>query len=652
MSARAPCTWAGLPSVVARAAATSAGVSRVPPSPLLLTARACSPPAPSLPQVPGARCCRADRRCHLPGGESELGGRIGWAAHGFHAFHHAVGWAPQAHASLLRSQCCWQASSPVEAAALALLAAWAVSWSVGGPSRAAQALSALQLSRLLGVALLQSALRQQLVPAPPAGKAASSQENSGKAGAATSPAQRRRLAPPSPGKDIASYRLPEHSLRGKKGGKRQLQEPAAQQGAAAQQPGTAAQQQGTAAQQSAAVQRPTAQQRWSMDAVPLAARQQVRALAKPRTSLDFDATPASPPPKGPRGSSAAAAQQLGHSRGSVADHRAAPQLAEGGGSSGGGGGGSAGGSPSRRREKSFRPRMQRIASGQELAELAAGLPSSDSTRFSIDSERGPGSADAQQAVVHPSLAAAVAASAAAAAGPAALSSWLPTRLLPAWSAAGSEDGSAAADSSAAAAELPTSPRQAAAAALDAVSRWAASTGTAAAAWTGSTLDAVLRPLIPGNGSAALAGATSLLWRSPSAPQSGASGSGEPCSLSTAPSAPLPGAGEAAAARRPSHGGAPAVSDRRRQSVDGVSPRHYTHGGVSADPNRLQALENLAAAARLQSCASRSRLGPPTPGHAAVAAGGAAAAGTPLGADAGASALASVGLDGDCPQVRR
>lgn len=524
-----------------------------------------------------------------------------------------------------------QASSPVEAAALALLAAWAVSWSLGGPSRAAQTLSALQLSRLLGVALLQSALRQHLVTLSTLSKSGGSQDSSGKAAAPTSPAQRRRQAPPSPGKDINSYRLPDHSLRLKK----QAAAPAAQQG--------------SSPQQSAA----NSQQRWSMDAVPLSARQQVRALAKPRTSLDFDATPASPPPKGPRGGSAAAAQQLQHSRGSVADHRAAPQLAEGGS---GGSGTSAGtsGSHGRRREKSFRPRMQRIASGQELAELAAGRCSSESARTSSDSGHVCQTADgAQQAIVHSSLAAAVAASAAAAAGPAALSSWLPTRLLPAWSSAGSEDGSAAADGSApapadplATAELPTSPRQAAAAALDAVGRWAASTGTAAAAWTGSTLDAVLRPLIPGNGSAALASARSLLWRSPSTPQGGASAGSEAGSasgLQPAPSAPLP-------TRRPAHGSAGA--DRRRQSVDGVSPRHYTHGGVTADPNRLQALENLAAAARLQLCASRSRLGPPTPGHAAVAAGGAGCAGAPLGADAGASALASVGLDGDCPQVRQ
>lgn len=393
-----------------------------------------------------------------------------------------------------------------------------------------------------------------------------------------------------------------------------------------------------------------------MDTVPLSARQQVRTIAKPRTSVDFDAAPASPPAKGPRGSAAAAQQQLQHSRRSVADHCAAPQLAEGGSS----GSNVATGSPGRRREKGFRPRMQRIASGQELAELAAGRPStdsrhsSDSARLSSDSARASGTAEAQQAVhVLPSLAAAVESSAAAASGPAALSSWLPTRLLP-WGA--SEDGSSpAADSSSPAAdssdvlpEPPTSPREAAAAALDAVGRWAASTGTAAAAWTGSTLDAVLRPLIPGNGSAALASATSLLWRSPSAPQhcTGA-GSERASGLQTAPSAPLPDAGQALPPRRPSHSTA---ADRRRQSVDGVSPRHYTHGGVTADPNRLQALENLAAAARLQSCASRSRLGPPTPGHAAVAAGGAACAGTPLGADAGASALASVGLDGDCPQV--
>jgi hypothetical protein len=64
---------------------------------------------------------------------------------------------------------------------------------------------------------------------------------------------------------------------------------------------------------------------------------------------------------------------------------------------------------------------------------------------------------------------------------------------------------------------------------------------------------------------------------------------------------------------------------RRQSIDGVSSRHYTHGGVHTQPERRAALEQLAGAAR---------------------------AGLPqLGAGAKTSALASVGLDGDCPEVR-
>ena len=503
-----------------------------------------------------------------------------------------------------------------------MLAAWAASWSLGGQSRAAQALSALQLSRLLGIALLQSAQQQQ----PGAGKLDAGKPDAGEpvgsqpaaAGAAqasapSSPAQRRRLAPPSPGKDISSYRLPDRTLPSK-GGKQQPAAAAAAAGAASQQP---------------TAQQPAAAQRWSMDAAPSASRPQVRAHAKPRTSLDFDATPASPPAKASR-RDRAAQQQLRRSRRSVADHRAAPRLAEGAE-----GAAPASGSPARRREKQFRPRMQRIASGQELAELAAGRRSTDSSCASSESGRSP-TAAAAPGGVHPSLAAAVAASAPAG-GPAALSSWLPTRLLPAWAPEGGSGANASARG-----EPPTSPRDTAAAALDAVARWATSTGTAAAAWTGSALDAALRPLVPGGGPAALAGATSLLWRSPSAPQRATSAGGEPpaaAGLQTAPSAPLP---KAPVSRRGSHAG----SDRRRLSVDGASPRHYTHGGVTADPNRLQALENLAAAARLQSCATLSRLGP---GHVAVAAGG-PAAGVPLGADAGASALASVGLDGDCPQV--
>lgn len=131
----------------------------------------------------------------------------------------------------------------------------------------------------------------------------------------------------------------------------------------------------------------------------------------------------------------------------------------------------------------------------------------------------------------------------------------------------------------------------------------ASTGTACAAWASSTVEA-------------------LLGRSPPFAALGEPGRGPAAGQgpATAASVPLP----ATPARRR------AAGDGRRQSVDGASARHYRSGSVQAHPERRQALERLAAAARLQ------------PG---------AAGQSPAGCDAAASALASVGLDGDCPQVR-
>jgi hypothetical protein len=527
-------------------------------------------------------------------------------------------------------------------ALLAMLALWFVSWSLDRHARAAQLLSTLPL-RQLGAVLLQA--QQQALSA--ALTAAGSKARGGK----------RRAPPASPGKDIASFRLPENAYgRGRRRG-------AATAAAAA----TSLQQQKQ--------QQP--QQRWSMDGPASGAggdgssqqqqrrRQQIRIQPKPRTSVDFEVAP-SPPPR--------RTQQHGASRRTVADHNAAPQLGDSSDGGGGSGAESSGGSRQqqrRRRQDKFQPRMQRIASGQQLADLAAGRSSLDGgaggAQHSAGSSgsstpRGAPTAAAPSAAPC-SLAAAVSASTAASAAPAALASWLPTNYIP-WlspfagaSAAGdfAAAGPAAADSSGG---LDT------AASAAALGQWVASTGSAAAAWASSTVDTVLRPLIPGTRPL-----EALLWRSPSTPvpaqpqqQSGAVGSAG--QQRSAPAA-MQRAGHAASLPLPNiEVPSPATAaDRRRQSMDGQSARHYTHGGVTADPNRKQALEHLACAARLQSCgASHSLLAGAggsssssshLPGHIAVsatAAGCGPGCATSLGADAGASALASIGLDGDCPQV--
>lgn len=79
---------------------------------------------------------------------------------------------------------------------------------------------------------------------------------------------------------------------------------------------------------------------------------------------------------------------------------------------------------------------------------------------------------------------------------------------------------------------------------------------------------------------------------------------------------------------------------------GSSARHYTHGGITTAPgdsSRRAALESYACAARLEARSAGSPIGHgPSPGHLTVE-------GT---VKAGSSALASVGLDGDCPQPIR
>lgn len=88
-------------------------------------------------------------------------------------------------------------------------------------------------------------------------------------------------------------------------------------------------------------------------------------------------------------------------------------------------------------------------------------------------------------------------------------------------------------------------------------------------------------------------------------------------------------------------------------------RHYTHGGISAHPTRRDALENVACAARLQlaSCSLHTST-TPYPGHISISSHnsgksqGSTTTNNNNNDDAGQSAVASVGLDGDCPQSVR
>lgn len=99
----------------------------------------------------------------------------------------------------------------------------------------------------------------------------------------------------------------------------------------------------------------------------------------------------------------------------------------------------------------------------------------------------------------------------------------------------------------------------------------------------------------------------------------------PSALERSASAPVEGAGAAAAAaaahltpaqRRDS------IEHARRCSLEGASARHYCFGAIAAHPSRTAALA---------ACAGAARGGSPGPA---------------------ASALASLGLDGDCPQAIR
>ena len=441
-----------------------------------------------------------------------------------------------------------QADSPLEVAGLSLLAAAVISWSLDRHARAAALLSALHL-RLLGVLLLhgaqqasgaldhlgaKAAAKARLLD----GKHSDGKHSDGKHSDG-SPGARRRLslAPSSPGKDIASFRLPEASLAGVGPLKRRQQ-----QASAGGQP-----------------------QRWSMDAGAGGAgtqqrRHAVRTQPKPRTSLDFEPAPASPPRR--------VRHQRAHAA-SLAEHRAAPQL--GGGSDGEQGGGAARPRQQHAGENRWQPRMQRIASGQELAVLAAG-GGAGSARSSLDL----GLAAQQPAAAAPPAAVAPA-SQPCDATLAALSNWLPSLAL-AWppspfSSVPPKAAAAGVDPSDPGA-APFSPSTAAAA----VARHLAASGSAAAAWASSTVDTVLRPLIPGGTNARALDA--LLWRAPSTGDAGSdAAAGEP--LHHASSAPLPGPSR----RSSEHGSACSAADHRRQSLDGASTRHYTHGGLTADPNR-------------------------------------------------------------------
>ncbi|KAL4428522.1 hypothetical protein ABPG75_002611 [Micractinium tetrahymenae] len=587
------------------------------------------------------------------------------------------------------------ASSPLELGLLAMLVLWLASWVLDRHARAAQVLSSLQL-RVLGAAFMHTAGLTRIGLSRAAAVAAVTEAPGSSPAVAAEPAsprpssgsaRRLALAPSPGGKDISSFRLPDHAIAGSKARRRA----AAAAAAGKQQPGGQAWK---------------TQQRWSLDvAGGHPRRQQVGTQPKPRTSVDFDPSPGSPPRRPRRGAS-------------LADHRAAPQLQAG--AAGGSGGGVEGGQlaqPAAHEQGRWQPRMQRIASGQELAELAAASGAGSacssldagSARASMDSSAAaepagpapvPAQTGAEQAPPKTSGSAAIAASNDAAdassasvaptAAAAAHSSWLPSLSL-AWPAS---PGAAEAGAAAAAAVDPSDPgaspfsptSAAAAAAAAAVARRVAASGTAAAAWASSTMDSVLRPLIPAGSGAGSA----LLWRSSSphsrsgdavdssgggaaAANSSAAAAGAQLPLEHAASAPLPrdvvAAGSAvdglaeqafasaclaacAAADRP---GRLSVDDeQRRMSLDGVSARHYSHGTVTADPSRRAALENLASTARMQAAIDAPAALDGVPAHAPGRAAPAAAA-TAVGClapDAGTSCLASVGLDGDCCQEIR
>jgi hypothetical protein len=153
----------------------------------------------------------------------------------------------------------------------------------------------------------------------------------------------------------------------------------------------------------------------------------------------------------------------------------------------------------------------------------------------------------------------------------------------------------------------------AAASMAAVSAWVSASAASSLA-TLTTVPSLLRPLVPAAPS--LPSSLQALQRWPSVP------------AGWRMAAPAPSAAAPA-------GGAGAGAGRGRASLDGAS-RHYTHGAVAAEPSRREALERLACATRLQAG--------PAPGAACPAASACPGA--------AASALASVGLDGDCPEAIR
>lgn len=542
--------------------------------------------------------------------------------------------SPRCHPALLSSRLLtsprpWlpcavlQASSPLELGVLVMMALWLASWVLDRHARAASVLSSLHL-RVLGAAWVHTAELSRAGLGRAAAATVAEQPGSGPRAAAEPPspqpspgaARRGALGPPLPpaGKDISSFRLPDHAIAGSRARRRA----AAAATAGRQQP------RGQAAKQ---------QLRWSMDAAGgQPRRHHIRTQPKPRTSVDFDPSPASP---------------ARHTRrvASLAEHRASPLLDAGSANSSGTEGVAQQLAQAPAREsRRWQPSMQRIASGQELAELAA-ASGAGSARSSLDAASGctgvggsaPQSAAGQpklsaQAVAeqpapgasegaaHPAAGSDADASSvgvAAAAAVTALSSWLPSISLtwpasPGAAEAASASGAIDPSDPGASPFSPTS--AAAAAAAAAVARRVAESGTAAAAWASSTVDSVLRPLIPAGGTAGGA----LLWRSPSA--SGTSGGGGDTGsavaaaaataasahapLEHAASAPLPRAASAAesaldglsgqafasvclaACAAAEQAGRPSLDlERRRMSLDGVSARHYSSGAVVADPSR-------------------------------------------------------------------
>lgn len=505
---------------------------------------------------------------------------------------------------------------------LAMLVLWLASWVLDRHARAAQVLSSLHL-RLLGAAFLHSAGLSRASLSRAAAVAVAEQPRSEPAAAAepasprpsASAARRLALVPSPAGKDISSFRLPDHAIAGGRARRRA----SAAAAAGRQQPGVRAGQK---------------QLRWSLDgAGGQPRRQQVGTQPKPRTSVDFDPSPASP------------AGQPHHGAG-VADHRASPCL-EDGASTNSSSAEQLAQSPAQEQGR-WQPSMRRITSGQELAELAA-VGGAGCARSSLDAGNAcPGASEGDaaldlagqpevpaQAAAEPSASATSECTAGLAAdhdaessvvsvatAAAALSSWLPALSLPlTWPAS---PGAAQAAPDAAAVDpadpgaSPFSPTSAAAAAAAAaVARRVAESGTAAAAWASSTVDSVLRPLMPASSSTGSA----LLWRSYSSanPNSsavdvsgshGAASAQPPAAAATATplehaaSAPLPRAAAAAAsaldgltgqafasaclaARAAAEGpGRRSVDvEQRRISLDGVSARHYSSGAVTADPSR-------------------------------------------------------------------